>query len=134
MRLKSGTTHQHDVPAWVPDGPGNLDEMSDGVLEEDQVHGRPAHHLVVLLLEEVQPVGEDLNAGDGLVDLGQLRLPVALLLPGGLGGVPHEVHKVPRLLDGCQAFWTYLRLDQTQKLSVEPLLVYVRHKPGQMLI
>ena len=105
--------------------------MADGILKEHEVHAGPSHDVVVLLEEEVKPLGEGLDAFNRLVDLRKFCLTIALLLPGGLGRVPHEVDEHLGLLGNGQRLLAQVAVDQTQQLCVEPIFVVVRDKSNE---
>jgi hypothetical protein len=53
-RTGSTYTDQHHVASGVPDDPGYLDEVDDGIRKEDEVHVGASDDVVVLVQEVFQ--------------------------------------------------------------------------------
>ena len=105
-----------------------LDEMFDGVLEEDEVHAVTAHHLVVLRQEHVEPVLQVVERLDGLVDFGQLHVHFLRFVASGLGGVAHEINEVVVLQYVLGELVPQVTSHVIDQLLLEPVLVRLRRE------
>lgn len=92
LLARAADADEERVPARHADDARDLHDVRHGVLEEYEVEAAAADRLVVLILEELEPLLEAVERRNRLVHLRHLELEVLGLVAGGLRGVAISYH------------------------------------------